>query len=161
MSKTLQIRCEQFHTYRIGEFLDPFNSAVTSYLGQALPAFYRLTGDAAVSRRMSLQSPADLRQQQALSMAYLDVFWLAAVLALALVPLVLLMKRSVAEKGEHIGAESTTEDGGPGRRASFHWARSDATADQPSPTETEVAAANRGCRYFRRTTLSEVRSAGP
>ena len=38
-------------------------------------------------------------------MAYLDVFWLCAVLTAALVPLVLLMKRSVAEKGEHIAAE--------------------------------------------------------
>jgi DHA2 family multidrug resistance protein len=39
------------------------------------------------------------------SLAYFDVFFVAAVLALALVPLVLLMKRSVAEKGAHIGAE--------------------------------------------------------
>jgi hypothetical protein len=33
------------------------------------------------------------------------VFWFSAVVALALVPLVLLMRRSVAEKGTHIGAE--------------------------------------------------------
>jgi DHA2 family multidrug resistance protein len=38
-------------------------------------------------------------------MAYFDVFWVAAVLAAALVFLVLLMKRSVAEKGAHMGAE--------------------------------------------------------
>ncbi len=54
---------------------------------------------------MALQALANLRQQQAASLAYFDDFWLFAVLALALVPLVLLMKRSVAEKGEHIGAE--------------------------------------------------------
>ena len=38
-------------------------------------------------------------------MAYFDVFWLCAVLGVALVVLVLLMKRSVVKKGEHIGAE--------------------------------------------------------
>jgi MFS transporter, DHA2 family, multidrug resistance protein len=35
-------------------------------------------------------------------MAFFDIFWLCAVLAVALVLLVLLMKRSVAEKGEHV-----------------------------------------------------------
>jgi MFS transporter, DHA2 family, multidrug resistance protein len=52
-----------------------------------------------------LQSLENLRQQQSASLAYFDDFWLFGVLALALVPLVLLMKRSIAEKGEHIGAE--------------------------------------------------------
>ena len=53
---------------------------------------------------MSLQTLDNLRQQQALSLAFFDVFWLCAVLAVALVVLVLLMKRSVAEKGEHVSA---------------------------------------------------------
>ena len=52
---------------------------------------------------MALQALADLRQQQALSLAYFDVFWLAAVLGIALVPLVFLMKRTVAEKGGACG----------------------------------------------------------
>jgi DHA2 family multidrug resistance protein len=43
--------------------------------------------------------------QQAVSLAYFDVFWLFAVLALGLVVVVLLMKRSVVEKGEHIAAD--------------------------------------------------------
>ena len=46
-----------------------------------------------------------LRQQQGASLAYFDVFWVAAVVSVALVVLVLLMKRSVAEKGAHVGAE--------------------------------------------------------
>jgi DHA2 family multidrug resistance protein len=54
---------------------------------------------------MTLQSLADLRQQQAASLSYFDVFWLFAVLSLGLMLLVLLMKRSVAEKGELIGGE--------------------------------------------------------
>jgi DHA2 family multidrug resistance protein len=47
----------------------------------------------------------ELRQQQAASLDYFDVFWLFAAMAAALVFVVPLMKRSVAEKGEHIGAE--------------------------------------------------------
>ena len=46
-----------------------------------------------------------LRQQQGASLAYFDVVWVAAVVGVALVVLVLLMKRSVAEKGAHVGAE--------------------------------------------------------
>jgi DHA2 family multidrug resistance protein len=54
---------------------------------------------------MALQGLESLRLQQASSLADLDCFWLFAVLALVLMLLILLMKRSVAEKGAHIGAE--------------------------------------------------------
>ncbi|HKM54011.1 MAG TPA: DHA2 family efflux MFS transporter permease subunit [Isosphaeraceae bacterium] len=105
MAQTLVQRREQFHTSRVGEFLDPLNPAVKSFLQQGRAFFFQQTGDRAASRQLTLQALADLRQQQAVSLAYFDDFWLFAVLALALVPLVFLMKRSVAEKGEHIGAE--------------------------------------------------------
>ena len=67
--------------------------------------FIQQTGDSARSQGMTLQSLDNLRQQQAASLAYFDVFWLFAVLSLGLVLLVFLMKRSVAEKGELIGGE--------------------------------------------------------
>ena len=67
--------------------------------------FLQRTGDPARSQLLGVQALDDLRQQQAASLAYFDVFWLCAVLAVALVVLVLFMKRSVAEKGEHIGGE--------------------------------------------------------
>ena len=57
------------------------------------------------SQEMALEVLENLRQQQALSLAYFDTFWLFAVLALVLLPLVLLMKPSAAEKGAHIAAE--------------------------------------------------------
>jgi DHA2 family multidrug resistance protein len=53
---------------------------------------------------LAVQTLDNLRQQQAASMAFFDVFWVCAVLSAALVVLVLLMKRSVAEKGEHVSA---------------------------------------------------------
>jgi DHA2 family multidrug resistance protein len=104
-AQTIQERREQFHTLRVGEFLGPFNPSVNSYLEQGQAVFFRQTGDAVASKRMALQGLSDLRQQQAASMAYFDVFWLAAVLGVALVFLVLLMKRSAAEKGANAGAE--------------------------------------------------------
>jgi DHA2 family multidrug resistance protein len=105
MSQTIQERREQFHDSRVGEFLDPFNPQVNSFLEQARAFFLQQTGDAARSQEMALQALSNLRDQQASSLAYFDVFFIAAVLALALVPLVFVMKRSVAEKGAHIGAE--------------------------------------------------------
>jgi DHA2 family multidrug resistance protein len=105
LAKALEWRREHFHTARVGEFLDPLNPAVNSFLQEGRAFFFQQTGDPAGSQQMSLQVLADLRQQQAASLAYFDDFWLFAVLALGLVFLVPLMKRSVAEKGEHIGAE--------------------------------------------------------
>jgi DHA2 family multidrug resistance protein len=105
MAQTIQERREQFHTSRVGEFLDPFNPYVNSFQQQAQAFFFQHTGDPAGSQQMALQALEKLRQQQAASLAYFDVFWVATVLAAMLVFLVLVMKRSVAEKGAHIGAE--------------------------------------------------------
>src|SRR5262249_41189094 len=105
MAQTIQERREQFHLSRVGEFLDPFNPAVNSFLETGQAFFRQQTGAPARSQQMTVQVLADLRQQQAASLAYFDVFWLCAVLAAALVFLVLLMKPSAAEKGAHIGAE--------------------------------------------------------
>jgi DHA2 family multidrug resistance protein len=105
VAQTLQERRDQFHTLRVGENLDPFNPDVSSFLEQAQALFFQQTGDAASARQMALQSLEDLRQQQASSLAYFDVFWVAAVLAVSLILLVPLMKRSVAEKDTHIAAE--------------------------------------------------------
>jgi DHA2 family multidrug resistance protein len=105
MAQTMAQRREQFHTARIGEFLDPLNPTVRSFSEQARVFFFRQTGDPAASKQLTWQALEDLRRQQAASMAYFDVFWMFAVLAVGLIFLIPLMKRSVAEKGAHIGAE--------------------------------------------------------
>ena len=90
----------------MGEFLDPLNPNVTAFLDTAAAAHYQETGDAAASQQMALQALSNLRDQQASSLAYFDVFWVAAVLAACCsCPPCLLMKRSVAEKGEQVGGE--------------------------------------------------------
>jgi MFS transporter, DHA2 family, multidrug resistance protein len=105
MSQTIQERREQFHLWRVDEWLDPFNPHVADFLGRSRDLYYQVTGDLPNSRLMALQSLDDLRQQQASSLAYFDVFFIGAVVAAALVLLVPFMKPSVAEKGEHVGGE--------------------------------------------------------
>lgn len=105
MAQTMQERRLQFHDLRLGESLDAFNAAVNSFLDQARSLFLQQTGDPAAAQQLAWQALENLRQQQASALAYFDVFWLCAAVTLLLVPVVLLMKRSVAEKGAHIGAE--------------------------------------------------------
>ena len=105
MAQTIQERRDQFHTLRLGESLDAFNASVVSFLEQARGMFLQQTGDPAAAQQLASQALENLRQQQASSLAYFDVFLVLAVVTLALVPVVLLMKRSVAEKGAHIGHE--------------------------------------------------------
>jgi MFS transporter, DHA2 family, multidrug resistance protein len=105
MAQTIQERRDQFHVLRLGETIDSFNSNVVAFLEQAKGLFLQQTGDPSAAQQLALQSLENLRQQQASSLAYFDVFLVLAVVTLALVPVVLLMKRSVAEKGARIGQE--------------------------------------------------------
>jgi len=105
VAQTLFERRQQFHTLRLNEQLDPLNPAVRTFLQNGQAFFQQHTGDPALSNQMALQTLENARNQQALSLAYFDVFWSSAALALAMVLLVLLMRRSVAEKGAHVAAE--------------------------------------------------------
>jgi len=105
IAQTLEERREQFHLTRLNDWLGTLNPHVQGFLERIRSFFLQRNGDPSRSQQMGLQSLDELRQQQAASLAYFDVFWLCAVLSVALVVLVMFMKRSVAEKGEHIGAE--------------------------------------------------------
>ncbi len=105
MTKIIQDRRDQFHLSRIDETLTPLNTHVQEFLERTRAFFFQRTGDPARSQLLSLQTLDDQRQQQAAAFAYFDVFFVCAVIALALVFLVPMMKRSVAEPGEHIGGE--------------------------------------------------------
>ena len=105
MAQTIQERRDQFHVLRLGELLDSFNARVVSFLDQARGVFLQQTGDPFAAQQLATQTLENLRQQQASSLAYFDVFLLLAVVTVVLLPALLLMKRSVAEKGTHIGHE--------------------------------------------------------
>src|ERR1700751_2611315 len=105
LSQTLQERRDQFHTLRLGESVDSLNPAVHSFLEQAQARFLQQTGDPAAAQQLAWQALENLRQQQASALAYFDCFWLFAVAMLAAIVVVLVMKRSVAEKGARVGSE--------------------------------------------------------
>jgi len=105
LAQTFQERRDQFHALRLGESLDPFNPAVAAFLGRAEGAFLQQTGDPVAAQQLAWQALENLRQQQASSLAYFDTFWMMAALTFAVAFAVLFMKRSVAEKGSHVGSE--------------------------------------------------------
>jgi DHA2 family multidrug resistance protein len=102
LAQTFQERRDQFHTLRLGEYLDPFNAAANSFLAHTRAFFLQQTADPIAAQQFAWQELENLRQQQASSLAYFDSFWMIAVLTFAVAFLVLFMKRSVAEKGGHM-----------------------------------------------------------
>jgi DHA2 family multidrug resistance protein len=96
VSQTLLERREQFHLSRLGEHLDPFNSTLSAQLDELTVYFQGLTGDPAGARMMAWRAVDDTRQAQALSLSYFDCFYVLTVLAVLLIPLVTLMRRSVS-----------------------------------------------------------------
>ena len=105
IAKTIHERRDQFHSLRLGEYLDSLNPAVNSFFEQAQSYLLQLTGDPAAARQMALQLLENLRQQQSSALAYFDTFFVFAVLSIPLVAFVFMMKRSVAQKGTHTAAE--------------------------------------------------------
>jgi len=105
LAQTFQERRDQFHTLRLGEYLDPFNAAAKSFLTQAQSLFSQHTADPIALQQLAWQQLENVRQQQASSLAYFDVYWMIAVLTFAVAFLVLFMKRSVAEKRGSIAVE--------------------------------------------------------
>ncbi len=105
LAQIIQERREQFHVLRLNERLDGLNPAVNHFLNQSQEYFVRHTGDAALSQQMALGVLDHQRARQALSLAYFDVFSFSAAFGVLLLVLVLIMRRSVAEKGAPIGAE--------------------------------------------------------
>jgi len=103
LTQTLHERRDQFHTLRLDQYLDSLNPAVTSFLGQVRGQFD--SADPAALQQLAWQALENLRRQQASALAYFDCFCIFAMVTLVLAFVVLLMKRSVAEKGTHVGGE--------------------------------------------------------
>lgn len=105
VAETMIDRRQQFHTLRLNESLDPFNPAVNDLIQQGQAFYMQHTGDPVASTQMTLDTLQQVRDQQALSLSYFDVFWFCAVLSLLLLLLLLPMRSSVAEKGAHVAAD--------------------------------------------------------
>jgi DHA2 family multidrug resistance protein len=105
IAQIIQERREQFHTLRLNEHLNELSPPVNEFLSRAQKLFLQYTGDPSKSHQLAVALLEHLRAQQALSLAYFDVFAFSAAVGVVLVFLVLIMRRSVAERGAHIGAE--------------------------------------------------------
>jgi MFS transporter, DHA2 family, multidrug resistance protein len=105
VAQIIQERREQFHILRLNESLDALNPAVSHLLARGQAFFLQHTGDAPRSHQMALDVLEHARARQALSLAFFDVFSFSAACGMLLVWFVLIMRRSVAEKGAHVGAE--------------------------------------------------------
>jgi len=105
LAQTVQERRDQFHTLRLNEQLDSLNPAVHDFFQQGQSFFLPQTGDAPLSQDLALRVLQQVRDQQASSLAYFDIFFALAVVAVLLVFLLPLMRRSVAEKGAANAAE--------------------------------------------------------
>ena len=89
--------------------------------------FFGQTGDPALSQQMALQALADLRDQQAASLAYFDIFTACAFISAALVPAGLFHEALRGRKGVARGRRMISRGGsalaakanakGPGRYA--------------------------------------------
>ena len=75
MAQTIQERREQFHCPAWARILGPLNPHVQSFLEQTREFFMQWTGDPARSQQMAVQALDNLRQQQAASLAFFDIFW--------------------------------------------------------------------------------------
>ena len=105
VAHTIHVRREQFHTLRLNESLDPLNPAVAQTLHTGQAFFLQQTGDSKLSASLAMKALELQRDRQAAALSYFDIFWASAVLGITLIALLLLMRRSVAEKGAHIAAE--------------------------------------------------------
>jgi MFS transporter, DHA2 family, multidrug resistance protein len=74
LSQALQDHREQFHTLRLGEYLDPLNPSVNSFTEQSQAFLLQQTGDPALSQELAWQALENLRQQQALSLPISTAF---------------------------------------------------------------------------------------
>ena len=105
VAHTIHERREQFHTLRLNEGLDPLNPAINQFINKGQIFFQQFTGDTPQSQQMTFQVLEHIRNAQASSLAYFDVFGYSAALAVVLVLFVLPMRRSIAGKGTHLEAE--------------------------------------------------------
>ncbi|HTO48237.1 MAG TPA: MDR family MFS transporter [Burkholderiales bacterium] len=105
LAQIIEQRREQFHTLRLGEGLDALNPNLSEWLERSRQFFMQHTGDGPLSNLMALKALERLRERQALSLAFFDVFTLLSAASVVLLVLVLLMRRSVAQTGAQVGAE--------------------------------------------------------
>jgi MFS transporter, DHA2 family, multidrug resistance protein len=99
LTNTLLQRRTQFHQFRLIEHLHPLNPTASGWLSGVSGALQGRGSDPVLAQRRGLAMMYQFVQQQAAAISYLDMFWLFSMLSFAVIPLVLLMKRSASDGG--------------------------------------------------------------
>ena len=90
----------QFHQLRLAEHVTPLNPAVDQWIDYfAQTRMVRGGVTQAVAQQQGMGLLSQMVHNQAREMAYLDPLWVFAIMALAALPLVLLMKKGVTKGG--------------------------------------------------------------
>jgi MFS transporter, DHA2 family, multidrug resistance protein len=96
----LSDRRSQFHQLRLAEQVTPLNPAVARWTDDfAQTRIIRGGVTQSVANDQAMGLLTQMVREQARVMAYLDAFWIFSIMALAALPLILLMKKSVARGG--------------------------------------------------------------
>ncbi len=94
---TLLAQRSQFHQMRLGSHVTALSHATEEMLGQATQLAQHAGADPGLAHQQGLSILYDTLQRQAMVLAYLDAFMVFSIMALATVPLVFLMRRSVTK----------------------------------------------------------------
>jgi DHA2 family multidrug resistance protein len=91
--QTMLARSRQVHTQILGNHVEPWNPAARELLDGLTRGFMARGADAATAGRQALAAVWGMVQRQAALLSFLDVFRLLGVMVVAMIPLVLLMRR--------------------------------------------------------------------
>jgi DHA2 family multidrug resistance protein len=105
LAVTLLARREQFHALRLGEHINTLNRVTMEYWQQMTQYFQATTSSLKHAQMMGWAAINQQLQRQAAALSYYDVFYVFSLLALALIPLLFVMRPAVAAKGAHVAAE--------------------------------------------------------
>jgi DHA2 family multidrug resistance protein len=91
---TIQARHLQIHTNDLVQHINPYNPLAQGMLQAMKQAFMARGMDAATAGQQANAAAFGMVQQQASMMAYVDTFFLLAVMFVCCLPLILIMKRA-------------------------------------------------------------------
>ena len=95
LANTMLAQRSQFHQARLVEHVTPSSLAYQRAIGQATRYFIEQGMAAVQAREAAIAWIGKMVQSQSVLLAYIDVFWLSALFAMCMVPLVLLMLKPV------------------------------------------------------------------
>ncbi|HVT28813.1 MAG TPA: hypothetical protein VHE81_12435 [Lacipirellulaceae bacterium] len=101
---TFLARSSQAHQTILAAHVNILNPTARAAMHRMSQVVLAHTGDPVVSQKLGLQMIYSEVQRQAGALSYFDMFRFFSLASFAVVPLVLLMKRSVAQKGADMAA---------------------------------------------------------